>query len=84
MIPMSFLLSRDEAMSTAEITSTVLKELGYNSCLVGSVACSLWGMKNRTPKVVLMHYPTDSEEAYILHLGRRHRGFGLRSRSRGT
>ena len=44
-----------EVAETTQRAIEVLNALGHKACVVGSLACVAWGMKNRTPQVMLVH-----------------------------
>ncbi|KAF8631098.1 hypothetical protein AX17_005143 [Amanita inopinata Kibby_2008] len=58
-------LTFDNIQTVAESTINALRHLGYNSCIVGSVGCYLWGMRNRVPQdvdIVVLDLKVDPEE----------------------
>ncbi|KAF9014764.1 hypothetical protein BDZ89DRAFT_1076329 [Hymenopellis radicata] len=58
------ILSSTEVFSVATATVNVLRSLGYSSCFVGSVACSVYGM-SRTPNdidIVVLGCSVSQEE----------------------
>ncbi len=48
-------ITTSEVAETAQRAIEVLHALGHKACIMGSLACVAWGMKNRTPQVRLVH-----------------------------
>lgn len=48
-------ITTSEVAETAQRAIEALTALGHKACVVGSLACVAWGMRNRTPQVRLVH-----------------------------
>ncbi|KAF8631093.1 hypothetical protein AX17_005138 [Amanita inopinata Kibby_2008] len=58
-------VTKSEIRRVARRTVDALAENGYNCCLFGSAACSVWGMNHRTPKDIDVVVLTKDDPEYI-------------------
>ncbi|KAF8631116.1 hypothetical protein AX17_005161 [Amanita inopinata Kibby_2008] len=57
-------LTLQNVRTTAESAISALKSIGYQSCVVGSLGCYMWGMRNRIPQdvdIVVLEAGIDEE-----------------------